>query len=221
MHYKIYRIMKFTKEDAHKELVALMTAKGEKLNLSERSFNEQLEQLMPLLANEETELNDFVTKVLPLFKTADANVRNDVSVSINEFKKNNPAVTKQTQVETPKEVDEEWIKRIAALEDKLKQTEEQERVANVRKQVIAKVKEKGVKDTEWISSILNDVTITEDFDVDARAESYINIYNKMMAGYDPDATSGRAGGGKDKNTVQDVIKQAAEKQKQQASVFNV
>lgn len=213
--------MKFTKEDAHKELVALMTAKGEKLNLSERSFNEQLEQLMPLLANEETELNDFVTKVLPLFKTADANVRNDVSVSINEFKKNNPAVTKQTQVESPKEVDEEWIKRIAALEDKLKQTEEQERVAKVRKQVIAKVKEKGVKDTEWISSILNDVTITEDFDVDARAESYINIYNKMMAGYDPDATLGRAGGGKDKNTVQDVIKQAAEKQKQQASVFNV
>lgn len=213
--------MKFTKDDARKELVTLMTAKGEKLNLSERSFNEQLDQLMPLLANDETELNDFVSKVLPLFKTADANVRNDVSVSINEFKKQNPTVAKTAQEEPKKEVDEELVKRLAALEDKLKQTEEQERVANIRKQVVEKVKEKGVKDTEWISSILNDVTITEDFDVNSRAESYVNIYNKMLAGYDPNATSRSAGGGKGKNTVQDVIKQAAEKQKQQQSVFNV
>ena len=35
--------MKFTKEDANKELVARMTAKGEKLNLSQRSMNEQVE----------------------------------------------------------------------------------------------------------------------------------------------------------------------------------
>ena len=44
--------MKFTKEDAYKELVKLMTAKGEALNLSSRSINEQLEKLMPLLAND-------------------------------------------------------------------------------------------------------------------------------------------------------------------------
>ena len=46
--------MKFTKEDANKELVRLMTEKGEKLNLSERSINEHLDNLMPLLANDET-----------------------------------------------------------------------------------------------------------------------------------------------------------------------
>ena len=73
--------MKFTKEDAYKELVRIMTEKGEKLNLSERSINEHLDNLMPLLANDETELNAFVQQILPLMKTADANIRHDVSVS--------------------------------------------------------------------------------------------------------------------------------------------
>ena len=79
--------MKFTKEDAYKELVRIMTEKGEKLNLSERSINEHLDNLMPLLANDETELNAFVQQILPLMKTADANIRHDVSVGIADFKK--------------------------------------------------------------------------------------------------------------------------------------
>ena len=52
--------MKFTKDEAYKDLVAKMTAKGEKLNLSDRSINEQLETLMTLIANDETELNDLL-----------------------------------------------------------------------------------------------------------------------------------------------------------------
>ena len=77
--------MKFTKDDARKELSTRMTTKGEKLNLSERSLNEQLDTLIPLLANDETELSEFVEKVLPIFKTADANVRNDVSAGIKDY----------------------------------------------------------------------------------------------------------------------------------------
>lgn len=216
--------MKFTKEEAYKDLVAAMTAKGEKLNLSERSFNEQLDKLIPLVANDETELKDFIASVLPLFKTADANVRNDVSVGINEYKKQNPATVEQHQVEEKKEDNKEFnelLSRFNALETKMKETEAKENASKVRAQVIAKVKEKGVKDTEWISSLLNDVAITEDFDVDAKAEGYVKIYNKMMADFDPSATSGSSVGGKGKNTVQDVIKAAADKQKQQYGYSNV
>lgn len=216
--------MKFTKEEAYKDLVAAMTAKGEKLNLSERSFNEQLDKLIPLVANDETELKDFIASVLPLFKTADANVRNDVSVGINEYKKQNPTTVVQQQVEEKTEENKEFnelLSRFNALETKMKETEAKENASKVRAQVIAKVKEKGVKDTEWISSLLNDVAITEDFDVDAKAEGYVKIYNKMMADFDPSATSGSSVGGKGKNTVQDVIKAAAEKQKQQYGYSNV
>ena len=84
--------MKFTKEDANKELVARMTAKGEKLNLSQRSMNEQVEHMYTLIANEEMELVDFVDKVLPFVKTSDANVRNDVSQGIKDYKSHNPIV---------------------------------------------------------------------------------------------------------------------------------
>lgn len=216
--------MKFTKEEAYKDLVAAMTAKGEKLNLSERSFNEQLDKLIPLVANDETELKDFIASVLPLFKTADANVRNDVSVGINEYKKQNPTTVVPQKVEEKKEDNKEFnelLSRFNALETKMKETEAKENASKVRAQVIAKVKEKGVKDTEWISSLLNDVAITEDFDVDAKAEGYVKIYNKMMADFDPSATSGSSVGGKGKNTVQDVIKAAAEKQKQQYGYSNV
>ena len=78
--------MKFTKEDAIKELVAKLTANGEKLNLSTRSINEQIEALLPLVANEEMECTTFVDAVMPLVKTADANVRNDVSQSLHQSK---------------------------------------------------------------------------------------------------------------------------------------
>ena len=82
--------MKFTKDQAYKELVAKMTTNGEKLNLSERSINEQLEALIPLVASEETEINDFIEKCLPIFKTSNANVRNDVSNGIKSYIDANP-----------------------------------------------------------------------------------------------------------------------------------
>ena len=55
--------MKFTKDDVRKELSTQIVAKGETLSLSERSINEQLDTLMSLLANDETELEDFVNPI--------------------------------------------------------------------------------------------------------------------------------------------------------------
>ena len=62
--------MKFTKEEAIKELVAKMTTKGEKLNLSQRSINEQVEHLYTLIANEEME-----TKVPGIYAAGDVRVK--------------------------------------------------------------------------------------------------------------------------------------------------
>lgn len=209
--------MKFTKDEAYKELVGKMTAKGEKLNLSERSFNEQLEKLIPLIANDETEIADFIEKVLPLFKTADANVRNDISVGISEYKKNNPVqqTTVTTKVDEKPAVDEETLNRIAALEAKLKESESKAREVRVKKEVADKLKEKGIKNTDWVEAILSDVTITEDFNVEARAESYLNLYNKMQSTVDPSVTPKGGNGGNGGNTYLDVIKQASEKAKQE------
>lgn len=204
--------MKFTKEDARKELSSQMTAKGEKLNLSERSLNEQLDTLIPLLANEETELADFVSKVLPIFKTADANVRNDVSAGIKDYEAkkneqnggNNGKKTEEGAQENPFE------KRLAELEAKLANADREARVSAKRAEIISKLKEKGVKDDEWAKTLLGEVNITDDFDVDAKVSSYVTLYNKSHAGYDPNATPGGANGGGDtKKELDDLIKEAS------------
>ena len=207
--------MKFTKEEAHKDLVARLTAKGEKLNLSERTINEQLDALMPLIANEETELADFLDKVAPLFKTADANVRNDVSVGIADFKKSYKPEEKKEVVkpeEKKTEADDAYaklLKRLDDLENESKANKAKETVNGLKQSFVAKVKEKGVKDDEWLNFYLETAVIDENFDVDAKAEACLKFYNKSKAGIKTDVTPEKGGGKSDDKYLNDVIAAAS------------
>ena len=204
--------MKFTKDQAHKELVARMTAKGEKLNLSERSINEQLDTLISLVATEESELSDFIDKCLPLFKTADANIRNDVSGGIKAYIDANPyKEEKKGGNEPPKKADDansELLKRLESLEAELSTAKKEKQIADIRKDVIAKMKEKGVKDDEWITDFLSEIAITEDFDTDVKVDNYVKFYNKTKSTINTDVSPDDASGGSKRNTISDAIKQA-------------
>ena len=188
--------MKFTKEDACKELAAKIPQKGQTLNLSERSINEMLDTLMPLLANDDTELSDFVEQVLPAFRTADGNIKNDVSVGIKDYKEKNPIapVVKKEDDDPSKKTKEDdamakALARIEELERKNAENEKKAQLSNRRAEVVSKMKEKGVKDKEWINAFLDEVSLDgEDFDVDAKVESYVKMYNKSLAIVDPDVT---------------------------------
>lgn len=180
--------MKFTREQASKELVAKMTANGEKLSVSDRTINEHLDTLMPLMG-EEMELQDFVEKCLPLFKSTDANVRNDVSVGIREYKAANPVVEPQ---KTPQEPTAQrggeyadLLKRIEELENEKARASKEKKVGTIKEEIVSKLKSKGVKDDEWINALLSEVNVTEDFQVDAKVESYLGLYNKQNAVIDP------------------------------------
>lgn len=203
--------MKFTKEDANKELVARMTAKGEKLNLSQRSMNEQVEHLYTLIANEEMELVDFVDKVLPFVKTSDANVRNDVSQGIKDYKNQNPIVEPKkdpiANVE-PNDPNKELLERLEALEKKNRENELKLHNQNIKSNLSSKMKELGVKNAKWIDMMLDNVSITEDFDVDANAKKYLELYNTMQADVDPSVTPNATNGGKPDYTT-NAIKAAA------------
>lgn len=203
--------MKFTKEDAYKELVAKMTAKGEKLNLSERSMNEQIEALLPLIANDEMELSVFVDKVLPFVKTADANVRNDVSVGINEYKKSNPQKPIEHKVDdTKKDPNAELLKRIEDMERELSETKKQKTLSDIRGNLVNEMKKKGIKDDDWIESFVSEVNITEDFDVEAKAEHYVGVYNKMYSKVKSNVTPNGAGGASVDKDLSDFIKGASD-----------
>ena len=203
--------MKFTKEDVYKELVNKIPNKGQTLNLSERSINEQLEALMPLLSNDETELSDFVQNVLPFFKTADANVRNDVSAGIREYQEKNPHKVEPKGNEGPSEEVLSLMSRIDELEKKNAENEKKSIITNRRNEISSKMREKGVKDKEWINLFLDQVSIDGDnFDIDANVESFVKVYNKSLSFVDPDVTPDSAGGGKGKDKeLGDLIKGAA------------
>jgi hypothetical protein len=191
--------MKFTKEQANKELVAKMTANGEKLSVSDRTINEHLDTLMPLMG-EEMELQDFIEKCLPLFKSTDANVRNDVSVGIREYKAANPVVEPQkTSQEPTAQRGSEYadlLKRIEELENEKARASKEKKVGTIKEEIVSKLKSKGVKDDEWINALLSEVTVTEDFQVDAKVESYLGLYNKQNAMIDPIRTPVIPKGGK-------------------------
>jgi hypothetical protein len=109
--------MKFTKEEACKDLMSQIPTKGETLQLSERSINEQLETLMPLLANDETELADFIVSVLPVFRTADANVRANVSGQVKDYKEKNPVTPIVKKEDEKPAEDDAMAKALARIEE--------------------------------------------------------------------------------------------------------
>lgn len=210
--------MKFTKEEACKELATKIPQKGQTLNLSERSINEMLDTLMPLLANDDTELSTFVEQVLPAFRTADGNIKNDVSVGIKDYKEKNPVTTvaKKVDEDPSKKANEDdamakALARIEELERKNAENEKKAQLSNRRAEVVSKMKEKGVKDKEWINAFLDEVSLDgEGFDVDAKVESYVKMYNKSLAIVDSDITPVDAGRGKrEDKELSDVIKGAS------------
>lgn len=210
--------MKFTKEDARKDLMSKIPNKGQTLQLSERSINEMLDTLMPLVANDETELSDFVEKVLPTFRTADGNVRHEVSAGINKYKEENPLPT-PPKVEEPKDEDEatKALKaQLEAMQKRLDDADREKKETETRKSFISKVKEKGVKDSEWVKSYVSELTIGEGFDVDARVDACVKLYNKTKASSgNKDVTPDKSGGEGDdgdkytSNTISEAGKLAA------------
>lgn len=207
--------MKFTKEEACKHLTSKLSEKGHPLHISERSINEMLDTLIPLVTNDETELEAFADSVLPAFRTANLNIKNDVSVGVNKYKEENPIVqTKQTQA--PKKEEDDATKalreQLAALQQRLDDADRAKKETDTRKNFIAKVKEKGVKDSDWVKSYVSELTIGDDFDIEARVDTCVKLYNKGKAATGKNSTNpeGAGGDGDDSNkAIENTIAAAA------------
>ena len=179
--------MKFTKEEAFEKIKGLLTNNGKKdLQLSERSVNEQLEVLMPLIANEEMELNDFIGKVKSSFEVMNSNAKKDNSDFVKEWEKNHPVTeppkNDPPQNNEPSDAMAALLKRIDELEKKNAERDKEVILAQKRKDLLKAMKDKGIKDENWSKSFIEEISITEDFDVDAKADAYLKIYNKSQAG---------------------------------------
>lgn len=183
--------MKFTEEEAYKELVAQMTSKGETLQISERTMKAMLKRYYSKFANDETELSDFVKDNIDDFKEVDGQTRKDNADFIKNYQKANP-IKKEEHIDKPnnepKSELETLMAEMAALKSKLEKTEKEQVITSKKQSLLSKMKELGVKDDEWANAVLSKVNISEDIDVEAEANDYLSIYNKVVASVKPTTT---------------------------------
>lgn len=197
--------MKFTKDDAYKELVARMTARGEKLALSERTINGQLDTLIKFIANDETELDDFIGKVLPSFQNLEGQYRKDNSDFIKQWEKDHPAQDSKPTDPPADDYTKKLEERLLALEKKNEEVEKNKRLSAKKAELKDLMKKKGIKDDNWSDTLLSEVAITEDMDIEAKADSYLKMYNQQKAVFEGGATPGMSyGGGKDNDFLKGV-----------------
>ena len=213
--------MKFTQTDAAKKISGILTRGGKDQQLSDRTIAENIDSLMKALVNDETELDDFVKQVEPMFKTWQANAKKDSSDFISKWKEEHPETAeKATDPEPAKPTESPELKalmdRIAALEEDKKESDRKSAIAQKKQELTAKMKEKGVKDDEWLSDFLSEVNISEDMDVDAKTEKWLKVYNKSKAnkGNAAPPANPTGGGGDNKDTLADVA--ALAKQRNEA-----
>lgn len=208
--------MKFTKEEAGKEIATRLSKTVENINAWDRTIKENVETLWAILGEEnEIELSAFADKALPLFNTTAGFLRKtnaDLAKSYEDKIKElqgkittpNPA-TPPTPSANP--IDDELKRRIEALELENKTAKQRILVAEKKDSLTAKLKEKGVKDSKWIESLLGLVTIDDTTDVEAMATKYVDFYNSGKSAIHTSVTPNGAGGSD--NYVNDTIKNAA------------
>lgn len=204
--------MKFTEEQAREALRAELTNKGRKsLAMSDRTLAKQTEILVKKLADEEMGLPEFVESALEILNPMNDNIRKDKSDFANKWKEDHPDPEPPKPNDPPKPADNPEMKammdRIAALEKDKEASELRSTIAQKRKDIIAKLKEKGVKDEDWLNDFLSEVNITKDLDVDAKSESWVKLYNKSQAtgGNIVPPANPTGGANENQNSLADVV----------------
>ena len=220
--YDLKRIdMKFTKEEAGKEIAAKLSKSVENIDAWDRTIRENVETLWGILGEEnEIELNDFVSKSLPLFNTTagfmrktNADLAKSYEEKIEQLKKNQP-IPPTPQTPDP---NKELIERLAALEKANEEQKTKLAIETKRKELTDKLKDKGVKDAKWINDLFSLVSVQADTDVDAEVDKYVNLYNSSRSRYNSNVTPSVSQNNPD-DYVNNTIKAAAAMRKGGAGI---
>ena len=211
--------MKFTKEEAGKEIAAKLSKSVENIDAWDRTIRENVETLWGILGEEnEIELGDFVTKALPLFNTTAGFMRKtnaDLAKSYEEkielLKKNQP------QPSPTPDPNKELIERLTALEKANEEQKTKLAIETKRKELTDKLKDKGVKDAKWINDLFSLVSVQADTDVDAEVDKYVNLYNSSRSRYNSNVTPSVSQNNPD-DYVNNTIKAAAAMRKGGAGI---
>ena len=174
--------MKFEKEALSKAIKAKLTAGGKHLSMSEKTLNDMVSNHYQFVT-EETELDDFVQKILPTYESLEGNYRKDNADFAKKWKEEHPEPTPDKDEvkkdnEKSDDVTAKLLARLEALENNLADREQKALLAQKKADLKAKLKEKGIDDDEWAEDYISGLTIDKDTDVDSRTETALKLFNK-------------------------------------------
>ena len=187
--------MKFTKKQLLDTLKGKLTANGKHLSISDKPITSLSDSPYGLLVNEETDLDDFVSRILPQFVTLNGNYEKDNADFIKSWQKDHPSgsggnVDGKGDGKGNAEGNGNGngngsgsnpeltalLERLKKLEEKEAAVEAEKVLSQKRSELRAKLKEKGVKDEKWAETYLKKLTITNDSDLDKEAADALEFY---------------------------------------------
>lgn len=209
--------MKFTQEQAFERLKSLLTNNGKKtLRMSEQSLTAQLETLIPLVADDETELDAFVEKVQKSFETMNSNAEKDRADFIKEYKKSNPPQSKNNN-EGDDKPQTELEKRLLVLEQAYEEERKKNGIAEKKAELRKAIKKKASLSDSIIDEIIGRTSLTMESDIEKEADACVEFYNKIASADLPNYTPSASGRRKDEDIFSDIVeyrKQQAEQKSQ-------
>lgn len=211
----------FTKEEAIKALEAKIPTKDKDLDLG-RTISEAVDNSIELIGEDsEMELNDFVEKVFKQVKTSiglthseNSKVATKMQSQIDELKKKANGKTKQPDDGNGDDDDTKFKSlqdELDTIKKRFADEDRQKSIAEKRSAIINKMAE-SIPDKDWIKDYMSQITVTEDTDVDAKANDYVAFYNKTQANVVKRSTTPKkTGEGDDVDSdVRNTVKAAAQ-----------
>lgn len=179
--------MKFTKEQAVESITAKFTDKAKGIDLA-RTIDEAVSNGIEMVGeNSEMELNAFVgiveknvSSALGLARHLKNTETQSLQEKIAELEKKVPKTEPKQDPKTEPEPSSEikaLLDRIEALEKDKADNAKATKIAEKRNAIAAKIKELGVSDEKWVNTMLDEVSITEDIDVEKKSKDYVALYN--------------------------------------------
>lgn len=198
--------MKFTKEQAIEDLNRKLAKEVGEPCLSSKTILNKVERTFAKLekkSDEETELNDFIEDVFPDILDMDKNLRklnsDKISSYEQEFKeqweKDHPSQNPDKDADDGKgELSKAVLDRLKKLEEKDAMYEAEKTKTEKRSELLKKLKEKKVDDTEWLNAYVKKLSINGDTDIDAEVNDALTLYNRSNSHFDNNVTPQGVGG---------------------------
>ena len=210
--------MKFTKEEASKELTSKLSTKVENIDLWQRTIRENVETLWSIYGeNSDVELSDFVANALPLFETTAGFIRKtnaDVAKPLQEKIKQLQEEQAAHKQQEPKEPNEALIQRLEALEEENNRQKRELKTREMKTKFAKMLSDKGVANEGFVAAMADKQVFTDDFDFEAASNACLELYNSVRADVAKNVTPQSTKGGVSSYTT-DTIKAAAEIAKKQ------